>query len=113
MNVAEYPTEVRRRMSAAELVELFGIPHRGYPTPDAIALFAALFEDFDDDILVGFVVDCGELAGELDQPPEVRRLAAAVASCAESALVTGLTDWDAVLDLLHAAKEARQPQNRQ
>ncbi len=32
--------------------------------------------------------------------------AAAVASCAESAVTTGLTDWDAVVDLLHAGKIA-------
>ena len=111
MNVSGYATEWRRRMSAGELVALFGIPHRGRPTPEAVALFAELFERIGDDELVGFVVDCGQLAGELGQSPEVRRLAAAVASCAESAVVTGLTDWDAVLDLLDAGKEARLPGN--
>jgi hypothetical protein len=106
MNTTGYATERRPCMSAGELVSLFGIPHEGYPTPEAIALFAELFEGMDDDTLVGFVVDCGELAGELHQPPEVRRLAAALASCAESAVVTGLTDWDAVFDLLDAGKAA-------
>jgi len=106
VNLAGYATERRPAMTAAELVELFGIPWAGMPTEDALALFANYFEGRDDDVLVGWAVDASELAGDLGQPFEVRHLAACLARVCESVLTDALADWDCVADLIAAGQGA-------
>lgn len=106
VNLAGYPTERRAAMTSAELVNLWGIGWDGVPTCDALALIAATVEARDDDVLVGWVADCGELAGDLRQPFEVRQLAACLARVCEGVLTDGLADWDAVGDLIMAGKAA-------
>ena len=103
MNTSSYPKSLRPVLTAEGLVSTFD------PWGDArldrsnrLEVVASVFENIDREELVGLVVDGSALAGELDQPPVIRRLAATVAVVAESAL-TGSTDWDAVVDLADAA----------
>jgi hypothetical protein len=107
VNVSGYPTERRPALSADELVDLFGIPAGGRVTPEAVAVMADCLEGLDELVLVGLVVDAGELAADLEQPASVRRLAAGLASACESAVTASLCDWDAVWDMLEAGKAAR------
>jgi hypothetical protein len=105
MDLAGYATERRPKMTAGELVGLFAIRAPGkVPTPEAAAVLAECLEAIDDDVLAGWVADASELAGDLDMPADVRRLAAALAAVAESILTDdALADWDRVLDLIDAA----------
>jgi hypothetical protein len=108
VNVAGYPTEQRPRLTPAELVDMFGVPTRGEPTPEAAAVLAVALESIPEAELVGLAVDCSELAGELGQPAHVRVLAAALACVTEGILETGLADWDATLALVEAGQEAHE-----
>jgi hypothetical protein len=83
MNLDAYPPTLRPVLSAAQLLDLFA---RWPPRPECISLLAETFEAFEDDELAGLVVDCGALAGDLEQPPKVRELAAHVAVIAEGVL---------------------------
>jgi hypothetical protein len=103
VNLAAYPKERRPAMTAGELVGLFGVNAPGRrATPEAVALLATTLEASAEDVLVGFYADASELAGDLDQSPTVRRLAAALAATCESILLAELADWDAVFSLIDA-----------
>ena len=105
MNLRGYTRERRRCMTPSELLSLWG----AWPNvPDAVpALAESLDEVLDADELAGLVCDASELAGRLDLSPGVRRLAACVASAAESALAGGLTAWDRVVDVIEAGEAVR------
>jgi hypothetical protein len=104
VNSAGHTPTLRRVLTPQRMVELFTVRRVG--TEDAPAILAEVFESFDDDELVGLVIDAGALAGDLNQPPGIRRLAASLACVAESAL-TGLTSWDALYDLIDAGLAVR------
>ncbi len=105
VNLAAFPRERRPCMTPRELVNLYGC----WPcAPEAIAPLGETFDELlDADELAGLVCDASELAGRLDLSAPVRRLAACVAACGESALVRGLAGWDHVVSVLEAGESLR------
>lgn len=109
MNTAGYPTTLRPVLTADGLVRRFALAAcRGRVSGarlEAIAsAAAAVFDIFDEQELIGLVVDCGAIAADLDQPLGVKRLAATVALAAESAHDEGACTWDRALDWLVAGE---------
>ena len=105
MNLSAFPRERRACMRPSELASLYG----NWPNaPETVPVLAEVFDELlDESELVGLVADASELAARLDVPAATRRLAACVASAAESALAGGLTAWDRVVDVIEAGEAVR------
>jgi len=70
---------------------------------EVLADVAAIFEGLDD--LDSWRRGASDMAADLDAPAEARMFAAAFARCTETA-IEGFCDWDALIDLAHAARAA-------
>ena len=110
-------TPARRAvLSAAQLVELFGVERHGPIRPNALdevaAVAASAFDELDTEELIGLRVDCSAIAADLEQSLGVRRLAASVALAAESGISRTPVDWDRVLDWISAGEQLHYERNR-
>jgi hypothetical protein len=108
VNVSAYPTTRRAAMTPSELVTLWSFRGRCDPSRTDLAelarLASSVWDVLDDDEHVAVYVDASEIAGSLAQPLRVRRLAAAVARCAEAAAERGMCDFDTALDWVEASE---------
>jgi hypothetical protein len=110
VNIGEYTPAHRRVLSGAELASMAARRPAACEVDDPLATAARLLEGIPAEELAGLYADASAIAGELEQPAEVRRFAAILASAAEQAH-DGLVDWDLLAQLGDATNEVTRKVN--